>query len=383
MANQSAQPAGWKGLIAVDLWQQKVEARIPLDISALAIVHLSPQGDKAYVVTAGATGSRNVERGRLLLVDLSQRRVSANVNLGLNPLDSVMTPDGRKLFTADWGSRSISVVDLEAAKLLDTIPLGLNPVRVLAISPDGKKVYAVQENVMPEAVMAQALRNYDTTRAAVNTQSQTIQNIARTPVEGNLLWEIDAATSVVSKSPFDGLSPVYALAVSADGKRLYAYGRTMAPLNSATNAPGQEQIPRPPPTAQAEQQAHQQVQQRPAPRVETYDLVVFDLVTRKILKRLGNFGFVASMALSTDGSKLYLVGTPGDPAREDNVQKKNLARQQVMDNASKQALEERSNELLKDLSQLPKTVTVLNAETGARLTSITIGSLPQGCAILK
>ncbi len=93
----------FSGLLVVDLAKGKVYGSIPMTLSPLARVHIAPNGKQAYVVTAAGPGNRNLVRGQVLTVDLEHNSVTGTVNIGLNPLDSAMSPDGSKLYTADWG----------------------------------------------------------------------------------------------------------------------------------------------------------------------------------------------------------------------------------------------------------------------------------------
>lgn len=129
-------------LLIVDLHSNKVVETISISgLAPLARVHLRPDGKFAYLVTAGIPGQRKTERGRVLFVDLRKRRITATVNVGLNPLDSALTPDGSYLFTADWNSRAVSVVNLRDRRLEDTIPFGESAPRLLAIAPNGEKLF--------------------------------------------------------------------------------------------------------------------------------------------------------------------------------------------------------------------------------------------------
>ena len=133
-------------LLIVDIHGKKVTGSIIIPgLAPLARVHLRQDGKFAYLVTAGIPGQRKTERGRVIFVDLRKRRVSATINVGLNPLDSALSPDGRYLFTADWNSRAVSVVNLRDQRLEDTIPFGESAPRLLAIAPDGGKLFVALE----------------------------------------------------------------------------------------------------------------------------------------------------------------------------------------------------------------------------------------------
>ena len=364
-------------LLIVDLIKSRVAGQIPLDISPLANVHVHPDGRTAFVVTAGPPGSRNLERGRVLFVDLPQRRVAQAVNIGLNPLDSVMTPDGRLLFTADWGSRSISVVDLANARLLDTIPLGMSAARTLAMRPDGEHVYAALEtpfiaynNIQANAFMAQTM------------------NFTNSPGGGTTIADIEVGTRKITQFPVEDLKSVIAIAVAPDGKRLYAYGTATAQPLTIEQAPAQNNQAR----SQSKAVQPPAQQQQIAAPAETFVLLAIDPAKGRVVRRFGAYGYLSALAVSPDGKKLYLIGTPGDPAREaavsrqvnDRVRSANFGNDARNSKAGPSLPESQDtmSGILDDLRNLPKTLTVLDAGTGRPLKSLPLGSLPQGYGVV-
>jgi len=336
-------------LVVIDLLKNSVVKRITLDISPLATVHLHPRGQLAYVVTAAAPGLRNTQRGRVLFVDLAHGTVRRTVAVGLNPLDSVMTPDGARLYTIDWASRSISVVDLLGERLQDTIPLGSHAARALAITPDGGKIYTVLE---PSPAAVGASDPYMNSTQGIRNNSP-LQQAAL----GNetTLMEINTHTGAIGRYPLPALTPVNALTLSPDGTRMFLYGQ--ATSDSSNQAAGAE-----------------------------YSLVVFDVRLKKVIGRWGNFGYLAAMALNPSGSKLYLVGTPGNYTLEtraqDNYSRNAGARgpQGAMNNTIQQA--NTLNYTINDLRKIAKTVTVLDTLSGKKQKSLTVGSLPQSAVVV-
>jgi len=372
-------------LLIIDLAKNAVTGEIPLNISPMANVHVHPNGRQAFITTAGPTGARNIERGRVLFIDLQHRKLARTVNIGLNPLDSVMTPNGKQLFTADWGSRSISVVDLDSGRLLDTLPLGVSAARTLAMRPDGERIYAALET--PVITFNANTQSNNILFNNVNTQQVTMQNSFIAPA-GATVAEIDTRTRKITQFPVEEVSAVIAIAVTPKGDRLYLYGMAAAPQieqNASQNrSPGD--------IRQQPQQAQQAVRV-----ADTYTLFAIDLAKKQNIRRLGSFGYLSALAVSPDGKKLYLIGTPGDPAREAVVQQKvNTRMQRANDITLAQttanngkgappapAPADTVTGILDDLSELPKTLTVLDAATGRRLKALPLGSLPQGYGVVK
>ena len=275
-------------------------------------------------------------RGSVLTVALPSFRLLRRVAVGLNPLDSVLAPDGHTLYTADWASRTISVVDLVHNRLQDTIPLGFNTARTLALRPDGKKLYvAVEPQVQMVTRNSNAMTNNAQLNGAPNMSQSATQNLTQQTMvsaETQCLWEIDTAGGAVRKSAIPALAPVLALAVSPDGGTLYLYGRT-----------------------------------GPQP---TYALIAYDLKAKKVVHDYGDFGYCAALVVHPAGGKLYLIGTPGNAAQEARARgafKANTA------NAATHALA--------DLRGVAKTVTILDLAHARVLKTLTVGSLPEGAGV--
>ena len=335
------------GLAVVELGSRQV-SHLALDINPLATVHVLPHGRQALVVTAAAPGKRNSERGRVLFVDLPDGKVRRVVPIGLNPLDSALSPAGDMLYTLDWASQAISVVEVAGGRLRDTIPLGGYPAHMLAMAPDGSALYTAVGPSLAQTANAtqQAIPQNAQTSPQTNVQSDARQQIC----------EIDTRTDALRRFPAGGLHTVTALAVTPDGKKLYACGHSQAPATSS---------------------------QRP-----DYQLVVIDRHSRSLLNQFPLRDSLSTLLCSPDGKQLYLIGTPGDPAKEARLQRtlaKNPINNQLMptmSNAGLNVAQTTSAGLLNDLSHLPKTLTILDAATGHTLKTLPLGSLPQGCGVV-
>ncbi|HEY3378750.1 MAG TPA: YncE family protein [Armatimonadota bacterium] len=333
-------------LLLCDLRKDEVTARIPLpDLAPLASVHVSPRGSRVYVVTAARPGRRNLERGRVLVVDTWRKRLVKTISIGLNPLDSAMTPDGATLFTADWSSCALSVIDLRTERLVDTIPLGGSAPRALAMRADGAKLYVALER-FPAAWPSQ-----------------------QTP---SSLLEVDTRTHAVTPIPLPALSTVTALALAPDGNELYAYGRVTIPVSS-WNLP-----------QQMNEQLNARVRQTaPVMRGDAYHLVRINLRKRETEQEYGDFGYLSAMTFSPDGGKLYLIGTAGSSVQlAQRTDDYHLRNRLALNSATATApLDDDSVRAIDTLRQQAKTVTVLDPRTGDTRKTIPIGNLPQGYAL--
>ncbi len=64
-----------------------------------------------------------------------------------------------------------------------------------------------------------------------------------------------------------------------------------------------------------------------------------------LLKQYGDFGFLSTLLVSGDGKKLYLIGTPGDPKVEADVQQSYNMRSGKLRNDSPQQVAETVQDL--------------------------------------
>jgi len=142
-------------------------------------VTVGPRGYRAYVTDYGRS-----REGRLHILDVRERRVSATIEMGASPFTSVvspvteyvyvimggdnevwvvdperevvikkievgkapdgiaMAPDGRRVYVANSQSNDLSIIDTQNMRVQVTIPVGTMPFGV-AVSPNGKRVFVV------------------------------------------------------------------------------------------------------------------------------------------------------------------------------------------------------------------------------------------------
>lgn len=95
------------------------------------MVAVTPDERRAFVSNLG---SRNVA-----VIDLARRAKIADLSAGEEPEGIALTPDGRELWVANRGDDTVMVFDAATLKPLATIQVGDMPIRV-AVSPDGSTV---------------------------------------------------------------------------------------------------------------------------------------------------------------------------------------------------------------------------------------------------
>jgi YVTN family beta-propeller protein len=75
--------------------------------------------------------------GEVVIFDTQIGAVSGRVKVERDPYDLVISADGANLYCSNWGSDSLSVIDLNTNTLLRTVAAGDNP-NDMTLLPDGR-----------------------------------------------------------------------------------------------------------------------------------------------------------------------------------------------------------------------------------------------------
>lgn len=73
----------------------------------------------------------------VVVFDAATGAVRRRIQVGVNPYEIRLSPDGRQLFASNWADRSVSVVDTTTGEVSRTLPVGPNP-NDLLVTPDGR-----------------------------------------------------------------------------------------------------------------------------------------------------------------------------------------------------------------------------------------------------
>jgi YVTN family beta-propeller protein len=131
-------------------------------------VALSPDGRYAYV--CGCKGF--CSGGSVRVYDRQAQRFTQTLPTGTNPYRIALGPQGRRAYTANLGSPSISVIDLESGRLEATVPVPNGPTG-LFVSGDGAWVYA-SSNVTGEVVVIDTANYAVRSRVRVGDRAREI-----------------------------------------------------------------------------------------------------------------------------------------------------------------------------------------------------------------
>src|SRR5205085_2294299 len=142
----------------------RVVATVPVGRTPGAVA-VSPDGGRVYVANQGD--------GTISVLDATQARVVSTVSLGTgssgirSPSGLAVSPDGAHVYVAGAGG-TLSTIDTAAGQV-SRVPLG-EYAKTAAVSPDGRRVYVT---------------NFDSTQLAiVDPASATVSTRALAPANG-------------------------------------------------------------------------------------------------------------------------------------------------------------------------------------------------------
>ena len=163
------------------------------------------------------------------------------MGVGSYPQAVAVSPDGSRVYVANYGGDSVSVINTATNAVVATVSVGRRPSGV-AVSPDGSRVYVPIEDSKVKVI-----------NTATNAVVATVgvgsypEGVAVSP-DGSRVYVanyyddsvsvINTATNAVVATVGVGSSP-YGVAVSPDGSRVYVsnyYDDSVSVINTATNA---------------------------------------------------------------------------------------------------------------------------------------------------
>nr|WP_229581494.1 bifunctional YncE family protein/alkaline phosphatase family protein [Persicitalea jodogahamensis] len=115
-------------LYTCDAVTRQVLRREPLPAEAYTCV-LSPDKSQLFISLWGGE--------RVLIYDLQKRAVAGEIAVGSHPNDMVLTKNGQYLFVANGNENTVSVIDLRARKIIETLTTSLFPDAPAGSTPNG------------------------------------------------------------------------------------------------------------------------------------------------------------------------------------------------------------------------------------------------------
>jgi YVTN family beta-propeller protein len=172
-----------------------------------------------------ATVSKDAQ---VLVIDEASHDVLTRIPVGAGPAIIIQTPDHKKLFTANWGDKTVSIIDTRR----DTAKTLAMPGRpyVIAMAPDGKHVYVGLDTVNEIALIDTATdaiaRSLDFSElpasiiASPDNQTIYVATLGLGITNGGLVGVQVADGSKPWPSVTVGRSPAW-ITIARDGQKVY------------------------------------------------------------------------------------------------------------------------------------------------------------------
>jgi YVTN family beta-propeller protein len=219
-------------VLIVDPEKREQLAKITVGVTGHELI-VSPDGLFAYVPIYGnsGVGRPGTDGNTIDVIDLRERKLAATIQLGkpLRPHCAEFGPDGLLYVSAELAN-ALEVVDPAARKAIAEIPTGQPESHMFVISPDGRRAYTANVGAGSVSVLDLSKRSLITTIPV----AKTVQRISISP-DGSRVFThdqdapriaiIDTATNKITgwiALP----APVYASASTPDGRWLLALNRS-------------------------------------------------------------------------------------------------------------------------------------------------------------
>lgn len=141
-------------LYTCDVATRSVKSKLKLPAEAYTILR-SPVSDELYISLWGAE--------KVLIYDPKQQKLIAEIPTGSHPNDMTITKNGRILFTANANDNSVSVIDLKARKVLETLNTALFPDAPAGSTPNGVALTADGKSLLVANADNNCLAVFDVT----------------------------------------------------------------------------------------------------------------------------------------------------------------------------------------------------------------------------
>jgi YVTN family beta-propeller protein len=249
VVNQSVRTAAKGSVTPIDTATNTVIKNIPVSRNTTAVA-ITPDGKTAYVAL---NALRPGGRGAVIPVSTSTYRAGRPIKVAsILPATMLITPNGKTLYAGDWDSGTVIPIRTATNTAGRPIKTGANPFAIaMAITPDGKTVYVVNEEphgtVTPIDTAANAagknIKVGVTPFAIVITpdgKTAYVLNLAQGEPGKGTVTPINTAANTAGK-PIPIKHAAFPLAsnlmvITPDGKTLYAVSNTtLTPIDTATN----------------------------------------------------------------------------------------------------------------------------------------------------
>ncbi|MFJ5956950.1 FG-GAP-like repeat-containing protein [Paenarthrobacter sp. NPDC092416] len=207
---------------------------------------VSPDGSTVYAAVYGLPADTGSIPGSVAVIDVAAASVVSSIPVGREPVQVLVTPDGTQVYGLNLLDQSVSVIDASTNTVTTTIPLGGTSTGG-TMSPDGSTLYypkleggiaiaGVASNTVVGEVPTQGVPTApsfspDGSRAFVVDQAPNDYYVAEINLQGNSLTPVS-----LSDGPVMNMGPL-TVQVSPDGRRLYVLGHSINVLSLPTLKP--------------------------------------------------------------------------------------------------------------------------------------------------
>ncbi len=152
----------------------------------------------------------DIDGDQVMVVDIEAAQVTQRIDVAVSPRSLLLSPSGDRLYVSRFGrsgnGAGISVIDTETYKVVSEIDQPSASIFRLALSPDGKRLYAtdrtnadvlVINTELNRVILKWAARGRETRDVAVSADGKTVYAANQ---DSNELLFIDAATGFIRKT---------------------------------------------------------------------------------------------------------------------------------------------------------------------------------------
>jgi YVTN family beta-propeller protein len=182
------------GSISLFDFPTKVEiARLPIGPVIPHEVAVSPDGRRALTTEYGP---ENRHGRHVILIDIPEARIVGRLDLGPNsrPHSVLFHPDRRHAVATMQNSDQIAMIDLDAMKVVRTLPTGGREGHMVRLSPDGTRAYVTSRGA--EGTLSVIFLNENRPPAVIRT-GRGAEGLAVSP-DGREVWVANRHEETIS-----------------------------------------------------------------------------------------------------------------------------------------------------------------------------------------
>jgi YVTN family beta-propeller protein len=223
------------GSISLIDFPTRVEvARLPIGPVIPHEVAVSPDGRRALTAEYGP---ENRHGQRVVLIDIAEARIVGRIDLGpkSRPHSVIFFPDSRRAVATMQDADRIAIIDLDAMKVVRTLPTGGREGHMVRLSPDASRAYVTSRRA--EGTLSVIFLNEDRPPVVIRT-GRGAEGIAVTP-DGREVWVANRHEDTISVVDTTSLAIVATMPsrMAAGRIEIDASGRAIVPNGGAGRGP--------------------------------------------------------------------------------------------------------------------------------------------------